>query len=241
MSSHAEKGLKVNTESDDSYEAHTPGGHVADDTQPTMPIYHRQYGNPAPLGLLAYGTVFLASSLFNINARGIHNGSMVLLFAVFYGGIMQTFVGMWEMFLGNTFGATVFATYGGFNLSYGALYLPGVGIQALYTVDGVLSPDFEQAVGIYLLIWDVITLLFLIGCLRSSVPVVFTFASTVVALTLLAANAFTGIPSLGVAGGAFGLGAAGGAYYAALAGFYSPTVTFKAIRLPPMSLAYPDV
>jgi len=154
---------------------------------------------------------------------------------------MQTLVGMWEMFLGNTFGATVFATYGGFNMSYGALYLPGVGVQALYTVDGVVSPDFDQAVGIYLLIWDVITFLFLIGCLRSSVPVVFTFGSTVVALSLLVANSFTGIPSLAVAGGAFGLCAAFGAYYAALAGFYSPTVTFKAIKLPPMSLAYSEV
>ncbi|KZO96362.1 hypothetical protein CALVIDRAFT_563857 [Calocera viscosa TUFC12733] len=238
-----EKNLNLQTDaSEGSYEPHTPGGHVADASQPTMPVYHRQYGNPAPLGLLAYGTVFLCASLFNIHSRGIHNGSLVLLFATFYAGITQILVGMWEMFLGNTFGATVFATYGGFNLSYGALYLPGVGVQALYTdANGVVSPDFAQAVGIYLLIWDAITLLFLIGCLRSSIPVVFTFATTVVSLTLLAANSFTGIDSLAVAGGAFGLGAAAGAYYAALAGFYSPTVTFKAIRLPPMSLAYPDV
>lgn len=62
-----------------------------------------------------------------------------------YGGISQTLVGWWEMWLGyvfnllcggsitenfhsNTFSATVFCTYGGFNFTYGALYLPQIGI-----------------------------------------------------------------------------------------------------------------
>jgi succinate-acetate transporter protein len=36
---------------------------------------------------------------------------------IFYGGMFQSFVGLFEMFLGNTFGGTVFCTYGAFNFS----------------------------------------------------------------------------------------------------------------------------
>jgi hypothetical protein len=31
----------------------TPGGNPMDTSQPAFPIYHRKFGNPAPLGLLA--------------------------------------------------------------------------------------------------------------------------------------------------------------------------------------------
>jgi len=31
----------------------TPGGNPVDASQPAFPIYHRKFGNPAPLGLLA--------------------------------------------------------------------------------------------------------------------------------------------------------------------------------------------
>jgi len=245
MSEENKDRIAINTEEvsyNGNTEPHTPGGHIADNSQPTMPQgYHRKYGNPAPLGLLAYGTVFLCSSLFTLQARGIQTPNLVLVFALFYGGISQILVGMWEMFLGNTFGATVFTTYAGFNFSYGALYLPEIGLAAAYTVDGVVSDEFTQAVGIYMAIWDVITLLFLIGCLRTSWPVIFTFGTTVVALTCLSANCFTGIQVLATIGGWFGLGAAGGAYYAALAGFYSDEVTFKSIKLPPFSVAYQSV
>jgi hypothetical protein len=31
----------------------TPGGNPVDNSQPAFPVYHRKFGNPAPLGLLA--------------------------------------------------------------------------------------------------------------------------------------------------------------------------------------------
>ena len=30
----------------------TPGGNPIDSTQPAFPVYHRKFGNPAPLGLM---------------------------------------------------------------------------------------------------------------------------------------------------------------------------------------------
>ncbi|KAI0941253.1 hypothetical protein AcV7_002871 [Taiwanofungus camphoratus] len=197
-------------------------------------------GDPAPLGMLAYGTVFLCSSLITLGAGGVHTENLVLLFATFYGGISQTLVGMWEFYLGNTFSATVFTTYGGFNFSYGAMYLPQIGIAQAYSVNGVPTEEFTHAVGIYMAIWCAITGLFCIGALRTTGPIVFTLGSTVIALACLSANCFHPNTHLNKAGGAFGLLATAGAYYGALSGIYTPHSTFRAVRIPPAVLAYAE-
>jgi len=217
------------------------GAHSITPSPAVMEAYKHSYADPAPLGMLAYGTVFLCSSLLTLNAADVKSANLVLVFAVFYGGISQTLVGMWCMFLGDTFSATVFGTYGGFNFSYGALYLPEIGLAAAYSVDGVVTDEFTHAIGIYLAIWDAITLLFFIGALRTTLPVCCTLGFTVIALTCLSANAFTGNPHLGTAGGIFGLCATAGAYYGAMSGLYSRASTFKQIRLPPVVLAYQNV
>ncbi|KZT70348.1 hypothetical protein DAEQUDRAFT_667853 [Daedalea quercina L-15889] len=207
--------------------------------QPPPPVVH-QYGNPTPLGMLAYGTVFLCSSLLTLGAGGVTTANLVLLFAVFYGGISQTLVGMWEFYLG-----TVFATYGGFNFSYGALYLPEIGIASAYSVDGVVTEEFTHAVGIYLAIWCVRIQAanvhcHRIGALRTTAPIVWTLGMTVIALACLSSNCFHPNPHVNIAGGAFGLAATAGAYYGALTGFYTRASTFEQIRLPPVVLAYSD-
>lgn len=35
---------------------HTKGGHDDDRTQPSLPVVHRSFANPAPLGLLSFAT-----------------------------------------------------------------------------------------------------------------------------------------------------------------------------------------
>ena len=34
----------------------TAGGHLDDRTQPSLPVVHRRFANPAPLGLLSFAT-----------------------------------------------------------------------------------------------------------------------------------------------------------------------------------------
>jgi len=200
----------------------------------------RTFGDPTPLGMLAYGTVFLCSSLLTLGAGGVTTPNLVLVFAIFYGGISQTLVGMWEFFLGHTFAGTVFTTYGGFNLSFGALYLPEIGLASAYSVNGVVTEEFTHAIGIYLAIWCLITGLFCIGALRTTAPIVWTLGMTVIALACLSANCFHPNPHVNTAGGAFGLAATAGAYYGALSGFYTRASTFEIIRLPPVVVAYSD-
>jgi hypothetical protein len=43
----------------------TAGGHINDRTQPSLPVVHRTFANPAPLGLLSFATgkLYLAPKL----------------------------------------------------------------------------------------------------------------------------------------------------------------------------------
>ncbi|KAG1897184.1 GPR1/FUN34/yaaH family-domain-containing protein [Suillus fuscotomentosus] len=226
----------------DNYYVQTVNMDAPPPPAPQMQPFQRTYGNPAPLGMMAYGTVFLCSSILTLASKSVGQPNLVLVFATFYGGISQTLVGMWEMFLGNTFSATVFTTYGGFNLSFGALYLPQIGLAAAYTVDGVVGQEFYNAIGIYLAIWDLITFLFCdLGAIRTTAPIVVTLGFTICALTCLSINAFTGNPHFATAGGALGIIASFGAYYGALSLFWTQQTTFSFIRLPPLITAPSNV
>lgn len=41
----------------------TAGGHTDDRTQPSLPVVHRRFSNPAPLGLLSFATGICFSSV----------------------------------------------------------------------------------------------------------------------------------------------------------------------------------
>ncbi|KIJ11517.1 hypothetical protein PAXINDRAFT_171760 [Paxillus involutus ATCC 200175] len=186
--------------------------------------------------MLSFGAVILCSSLLTLHAGGVYTPNLILVFATFYGGISQTFVGMWEMFLG-----TLFTTYGCFNFSYGAIYLPQIGIVAAYSVNGVPTEEFHHAIGIYLGVWCLITILFTLGALRTTLPNVCTLMAAVGTFGCLSANAFTGNPHLATAGGALGITAAFGAFYCAMSTLWTPQTTLSFIRLPPLIIGPSNV
>jgi uncharacterized protein len=75
--------------------------------------------DPAPLGLAGFAlTTFLLSA---VNAGWAKNttGGDWWGYAIAYGGLVQLLAGMWEFRNRNVFGATAFATYGGFWIGLG--------------------------------------------------------------------------------------------------------------------------
>src|SRR3954463_5756139 len=77
--------------------------------------------DPAPLGLAAFAlTTFLLSAK---NAAWTDGTDAWLGFAFAYGGLVQLLAGMWEFRNRNVFGATAFATYGGFWIGLGLYVL----------------------------------------------------------------------------------------------------------------------
>src|SRR5690348_2324194 len=70
--------------------------------------------NPAPLGLAGFGLTTILLSLVNAGVLPGAGESVVLPLALFFGGLIQLIAGVMEYREGNTFGTTVFTSYGAF-------------------------------------------------------------------------------------------------------------------------------
>jgi len=146
--------------------------------------------------------------------------------------------GMWEMAVGNTFGATALSSYGGFWLSFAIVLTPG-GFQIVdaYVAEGGAS--FDNAFGFYLSGWFIFTTLLLFCTLRSTVAFFLLFFFLDLAFLLLAVGylqssvgptgSYGPHPKLIKAGGYFGLFAAFMAWYNALAGMADSSNSFFVI------------
>ena len=53
---HAEKGVHSGSDEHHLDRLKTAGGHDNDRSQPALPVVHRSFANPAPLGLLSFAT-----------------------------------------------------------------------------------------------------------------------------------------------------------------------------------------
>jgi succinate-acetate transporter protein len=129
---------------------------------------------------------------------------------------------MWEMAVGNTFGATALSSYGGFWLSFAIILTPG-GFNIVSTLEAESAAPFLNSFGLYLMGWFIFTTLLLICTLRSTVAFFLLFFTLDLAFLMLGIgylNADAAGPQSGCikAGGYFGLFAAFLAWYNALAG-----------------------
>ncbi|KAM0429749.1 hypothetical protein ACHAPT_006355 [Fusarium lateritium] len=207
-------------------QALTEGGHVEDRTQPSLPVVHRRFANPSPLGLLSFATgIFLISS-FGVHARGIQTPNVMISVLIFFGGICQYLVGIMEFVAGNTFGTAVFMSYGAFNISYSMIYLPGSGIIAAYMdSEGNLSPDFQQSIALYLWAWFILSVIYTVAAIRSSWVLFLDLVALDVCLILLATGNMIQSTAVLNAGYAFGYLVAIMSYWAGCAGLYAGGTT----------------
>jgi uncharacterized protein len=187
--------------------------------------------NPAPLGVSAFAlTTFVlsASNAGFILAQGT-GGAMVLGLALFYGGLVQLLAGMWEFRTGNTFGATVFSSYGAFWISLAFSLLPLFGGKSLAELAGA------TAVGVYLLGWTIFTGYMFLGSMRTTGALMGIFVFLFLTFLFLTIGALAGSTSMTQIGGWLGIITAIVAWYTAAAGVLA--AVNSPIKLPtfPMS------
>lgn len=195
------------------------------------PTTHRKFANPAPLGLCGFALTTFVLSLINIGVRGVKIPNIVVGLAFGYGGLVQLLAGMWEMAVGNTFGATALSSYGGFWISFAIILTPGgFDISAAYADAGPNAENF--ALGYYLAGWYIFTTLLLLCTLRSTVAFFLLFFFLDLAfLMLFIARLYPtseGAPqnALNKAGGYFGIFSAFMAWYNAFAGLADSSNSF---------------
>ncbi|KAJ7104893.1 GPR1/FUN34/yaaH family-domain-containing protein, partial [Mycena epipterygia] len=168
--------------------------------------------NPGPMGLFGFASTTFILSMYTVQTRGISHPNVVVGMSIFAGGLTQFIAAMWEFPRGNVFGATVFASYGSFWMSYATIFIPSSGILAAYSD----PKELASALGIYLLTWDMVTLFFLLVVIRSSVAYSLLLGAFSVALACLAGGEFSGSLMVTKVGGAFGIIGALIAYYIAI-------------------------
>ena len=133
-------------------------------------------GNPAPLGLLAFG---MTTVLLNLHNAGFYEfNAMILAMGMFYGGLAQVIAGIMEWKKNNTFGTTAFISYGFFWLTLVALkVMPKLGWAENTSNSGMIW---------FLILWGVFTLFMFIGTLKLSRALQFVFLSLTILFFLLA-------------------------------------------------------
>ncbi|KAJ4467194.1 FUN34 transmembrane protein [Lentinula edodes] len=169
------------------------------------PVSYQRYpshiANPGPMGLFSFASTTFILSLFNVGTRGISHPNVVVGMAIFAGGLTQFIAGMWEFPRGNVFGATAFASYGSFWMSYATIFIPGSGVMAAFSD----PQELNNAIGIYLIAWFMITVFFLLAVLRRNVAFTVLLSCLSVALLLLAIAEWNGMEQVQKAGGVFGI------------------------------------
>ncbi|CDR46071.1 CYFA0S21e02102g1_1 [Cyberlindnera fabianii] len=190
-----------------------------------------KFGNPAPLGLSAFALTTFVLSLINVQARGVTTPNIVTGLAFFYGGVVQLLAGMWELAVGNAFGGTALSSYGGFWLSFGAIYVESFGIASAYKT----TEELENAVGFYLLGWAIFTGGLTLLTMKSTLAFFLVFFDLTITFILLAAGKLAMNVNCTKAGGVTGVICAFLAWYCAYAGLsnqHNSYIVAKAIPLP---------
>ncbi len=164
-------------------------------------------GNPAPVGLLAFG---LTTVLLNFHNAGFYGlDAMILSMGIFYGGSAQVVAGVMEWRKGNTFATTAFISYGFFWLSLGGiLMLPKLGLGD--------APD-SAAMAAYLAMWGAFTGVMFIATLRLNRALQTIFLTLTVLFFLLAIGDITGSETLKIIAGYEGIFCGAAAIYTGLA------------------------
>ncbi|MFC1415615.1 acetate uptake transporter [Streptacidiphilus cavernicola] len=168
--------------------------------------------DPAPLGLAGFAVTTLMLSFINTHIIKEDGAIIVVLgLAAFYGGIAQFAAGLFEFRRGNTFGATAFASYGAFWLSY----------WWIVTHLNAASGDVHQALGLFLLLWAVFTAYMAVASLRVSSAVLAVFVLLTLTFVFLAIGSFqNGMPApdaMTKVGGWLGIATGVAALYASAA------------------------
>ena len=187
------------------------------------PAFGAGIADPGPLGLAAFALTTFVLSVFNAGILPAGVSGVVLGLALFYGGIVQVFAGMWEFVKGNTFGALAFSSYGAFWMSYWY-------IRVHVDLSAAEATDAKKAVGVFLLGWTIFTLYMLVCTLRLNGMLIVVFALLTLAFTALCLGDLLNNANLGKLGGYLGIATAIGAWYGSFAGVIN--ASWKRVVLP---------
>ena len=134
--------------------------------------------NPAPLGLMGFGTTTVLLNLFNAGLIADTGLGTIFAMGLFFGGIAQVIAGIFEFRKGNTFGMTAFTSYGMF----------WIALVAIFQFHGMgWAKDADNvSLACFLGIWGLFTLFMFIASLKKNLVLMLVFGTLVILFFLLA-------------------------------------------------------
>ncbi|ORY77008.1 GPR1/FUN34/yaaH family-domain-containing protein [Protomyces lactucae-debilis] len=209
------------------------------DTENTL---RKLWGNPTPIALAGFLMALTPLSCVLMGWGGATSTVVLVPTFTWLGGLIMVVSGLLEFFLGNTFAALSFSTFGGFYLSFGTLLNPDNGIAAAYANSASATETFNNGgsttgylsgLALYCLWWGVLDFLYFIVSLRTNVTFALVFITIDIDLFLLAASYWqttlghTDLAQrLQVAAGAFG-------FLCSMTGFYlEASILFDTLDFP---------
>jgi len=167
------------------------------------------WGNSAPLALLAFAVTTFMLSMVNADAIDVRVVPVVLGVACIFGGLTQLIAGIIQLRTGNTFSGVLFAGFGGFWMSLFA--------YELWFAEEVPLLQRGHATGLLLYGFGIFVVVMLAASFRTNAVVVLALALLVLTFFLLGAGFYGAHTNLIHWGGYLGLAAAACAFYLALA------------------------
>jgi succinate-acetate transporter protein len=178
-----------------------------------------------PLGLSGYGlSIFVLGCAL---AGFLPATGAVIPWAFFFGGLTLFLAGMWAFRNRNTFGATVFTSYGALWVGLAFFYLFGTQL-------GVTGASAQAALGVSLFVWAIFTLYMTVGALRTTVPVFGLLLTLLVALVLVDLGVLTTSMIWAKIGGYVAMLSGAIAWYAAAAGVINDTFGRQVLPVMPL-------
>jgi succinate-acetate transporter protein len=187
------------------------------------PAFGAGIADPGPLGLAAFALTTFVLSVVNAGLIPAAVGGIFLGLALFYGGIVQVFAGMWEFVKGNTFGALAFSSYGAFWMSLWYF-------RANVDLSAQAPEDAKKALGVFLLGWTIFTLYMLVCTLRLNGMLIAVFGVLTLTFIALALGDLMNQPNFTKVGGYLGILTAALAWYGSFAGVIN--ASWKRVVLP---------
>ena len=205
-----------------------------------------------PVGAAGFAWCSLALGLSTAGVMNTAGSSVILSGTFFYGGIVQLVAGFFALAAGATFAAAFLTAYGAFWLGYTAIEV----YVAPHIVNSVLSSaapgtpkaalaaqaghDVVQALGVFLVAWLVVTVIFTVASLGTNAVTVAAFSLLNLTIVLLVI-AYLGASSAGApvtgalhAAGWVEIVLAGVAFYIVLAELANETLHRQVFPLFPL-------
>jgi succinate-acetate transporter protein len=213
-------------------------------------------GHALVIGAAGFAWCSLALGLSTVGVMNAAGSSMILSGTFFYGGLVQMVAGFFALATGATFAAAFLTAYGAFWLGYTAIQVwvaphivasvlasgPHTGAAAL-ALQAQAGHDVAQALGVFLIAWLVVTLIFTVASLGTNAVTLLAFVLLNVTIVLLMA-AYLGASSVGApaSGALHGAGwaeivLAGVAFYIVLAELANEALRRSVFPLFPLSRA----